>query len=289
MRRRAGRQFAALLKRDLSADRFPAAKPDAMRKAGWQQARRAPQQPISAPFEEPFMQDRWLQIAERRTRRGEVVSIATDVTQLKRRELELEESSVRFRQLAEASFDGIVVVEDRRISRFNDHLNEIFGWDPAELQGEPIDILFAPGTEEAWNEALGREALRARETLAQHKDGHVFNVELSSRAIDHGDRTRSETVFSIRDISERKQAEIRNACRQGRGRSGVPGEVRLPGDDEPRDPHTPMNAIMGMTTMLMNSDLDPQQAAYANHRAGVGGGPAGDPERPAGPLQARSG
>ena len=253
-----GPEFAALLKRDLSADRFPAAKPDA---TGWLAKRIARHNNPSAPFEEPFMHDRWLQIAERRTRRGEVVSIATDVTQLKLRELELKESSVRFRQLAEASFDGIVVVEDRRISRFNDHLNDIFGWTAGELQGEAIDILFAPGTEEAWNEALGQTVLRARETLAQHKDGHVFNVELSSRAIDHG-QTRSEIVFSIRDISERKQAETEMRAAKDAAEAGS----RAKSDFLAMMSHeirTPMNAIMGMTTMLMNSDLHPQQKAYA--------------------------
>ena len=90
------------------------------------------------------MRDRWLQIAERRTRRGEVVSIATDITQLKHRELELSRSSLRFQQLAEASFDGIVVVEDDHITRFNDHVGHIFGWQATELHGKPVDILFCP-------------------------------------------------------------------------------------------------------------------------------------------------
>ncbi|MGB1148454.1 MAG: PAS domain-containing protein, partial [Alphaproteobacteria bacterium] len=198
-----GPEFSALLKRDLGAKRFPNAEDNGQ---AWLTKRIARHNNPSGPFEEPFMRDRWLQIAERRTRRGEVVSIATDVTQLKRRELELEESSLRFRQLAEASFDGIVVVEDNRISRFNDHVNDIFGWQPSELQGEPVEILFAPGTDDIWKEALSQDALRSRETLAQHKDGHVFNVEFSSRAITYDD-DRAELVFSIRDITERKQAE----------------------------------------------------------------------------------
>ena len=215
----------------------------------------------AAPFEEPFMRDRWLQIAERRTRRGEVVSIATDITQLKHRELELSRSSLRFQQLAEASFDGIVVVEDDHITRFNDHVGHIFGWQATDLHGKPVDILFAPGTEDVWRQALGQEALRARETLAQHRDGHLFNVELSSRRITYDD-DRLEVVFSIRDITERKQAEdeLRAAKDAAEAGSRAKSDFLAMMSHEIR---TPMNAIMGMTTMLMKSKLDTQQRAYA--------------------------
>ena len=253
-----GPAFTALLKRDLAAQRFPAAADNGQ---AWLNKRVARHTNPTAPFEEPFMRDRWLQIAERRTRRGEVVSIATDITQLKRREFELEESTLRFRQLAEASFDGIVVVEDRRISRFNDHVSDIFGWEPSALQGEVIDILFAPGAEEVWNTALDNEALRTRETLAKHRDGHVFNVELSSRTIMQGEDG-SEIVFSIRDISERKQAETEMRAAKDAAEAGS----RAKSDFLAMMSHeirTPMNAIMGMTTMLMKSDLDPQQKAFA--------------------------
>ena len=253
-----GPGFTELLERDLGEQRFPAA---ADNPRAWRTRRINRHNHPAAPFEEPFMRDRWLQIAERRTRRGEVVSIATDITQLKHRELELSRSSLRFQQLAEASFDGIVVVEDDHITRFNDHVGHIFGWQATDLHGKPVDILFAPGTEDVWRQALGQEALRARETLAQHRDGHLFNVELSSRRITYDD-DRLEVVFSIRDITERKQAEdeLRAAKDAAEAGSRAKSDFLAMMSHEIR---TPMNAIMGMTTMLMKSKLDTQQRAYA--------------------------
>ena len=253
-----GPGFTELLERDLGEQRFPAA---ADNPRAWLTRRINRHNHPAAPFEEPFMRDRWLQIAERRTRRGEVVSIATDITQLKHRELELSRSSLRFQQLAEASFDGIVVVEDDHITRFNDHVGHIFGWQATDLHGKPVDILFAPGTEHVWRQALGQEALRARETLAQHRDGHLFNVELSSRRITYDD-DRLEVVFSIRDITERKQAEdeLRAAKDAAEAGSRAKSDFLAMMSHEIR---TPMNAIMGMTTMLMKSKLDTQQRAYA--------------------------
>ena len=253
-----GPGFTELLERDLGEQRFPAA---ADNPRTWLTRRINRHNHPAAPFEEPFMRHRWLQIAERRTRRGEVVSIATDITQLKHRELELSRSSLRFQQLAEASFDGIAVVEDDHITRFNDHVGHIFGWQATELHGKPIDILFAPGTEDIWRQALAQEALRARETLAQHRDGHLFNVELSSRRITYDD-DRLEVVFSIRDITERKQAEdeLRAAKDAAEAGSRAKSDFLAMMSHEIR---TPMNAIMGMTTMLMKSKLDTQQRAYA--------------------------
>ena len=253
-----GPGFTELLERDLGEQRFPAA---ADNPRAWLTRRINRHNHPAAPFEEPFMRDRWLQIAERRTRRGEVVSIATDITQLKHRELELSRSSLRFQQLAEASFDGIVVVEDDHITRFNDHVGHIFGWQATDLHGKPVDILFAPGTEDVWRQALGQEALRARETLAQHRDRHLFNVELSSRRITYDD-DRLEVVFSIRDITERKQAEdeLRAAKDAAEAGSRAKSDFLAMMSHEIR---TPMNAIMGMTTMLMKSKLDTQQRAYA--------------------------
>ncbi len=69
-------------------------------------------------------------------------------------------------------------------------------------------------------------------------------------------------MFSIRDITERKQAEdeLRAAKDAAEAGSRAKSDFLAMMSHEIR---TPMNAIMGMTTMLMKSKLDSQQRAYA--------------------------
>ena len=65
-----------------------------------------------------------------------------DVTERKERERALEASEARYRTLAETATDPIVTIDDGGTIRFaNPAVEDVFGYDPDELVGEPLATL----------------------------------------------------------------------------------------------------------------------------------------------------
>src|SRR5437762_12393302 len=72
-----------------------------------------------------------------------------DVTERKRAEEALSESERRYRQLTEASLDAIVVADQQgRITVFNPAAERTFGYQAAEVIGQPLEALMAPEYQE---------------------------------------------------------------------------------------------------------------------------------------------
>lgn len=120
------------------------------------------------------------------------------------------ESEERFRGLAEASTEGILIHNSTRIFEVNSELCRIFGYTDAELkQKRPSDLLAhatkrkIPGPGSGSYEAPGRR-----------KDGSDVPLEIVTRPCRYLGKAAKVTV--IRDISERKKIErqLRNHSRQ---------------------------------------------------------------------------
>jgi PAS domain S-box-containing protein len=117
----------------------------------------------------------------------------------------LHQSQARFRQLTDAAFEGICIIENGRLIEVNEQLLAMMGFARAEMLGRPCTDFIAAESREAVAEALRH----GEETIGEHcllrRDGSNFHVEARTRLSVSGDQRLR--MMAIRDISDRKQAE----------------------------------------------------------------------------------
>ena len=138
----------------------------------------------------------------RRPNRGEGTGLVRD------------DDGVSARDVLEAAPDALVVVDEAgQIVRLNGAAEQLFGYEPGELTGKPVETLVP----EAYRESHVRQRLRYNREMQRRpmgagpelyglrKDGSEFPVEISLSPLA---TTRATLVIAaIRDISARKQAE----------------------------------------------------------------------------------
>ena len=120
------------------------------------------------------------------------------------RTVELRESEARFRQLAESTFEGIVISEAGAIIDCNTQCATMFGYDRADVLGR--NLLEFVGSE--FREQVGLQlqtgATASYEVNAVRKDGVTFPVEVHAREMTKDGRRLRMTA--LRDLTAARQA-----------------------------------------------------------------------------------
>ncbi len=117
----------------------------------------------------------------------------------------LADSEMRFRELLEAVFEGVLIYVEDRIVETNPALATMFGYSEQELVGRSILDLIAPEYHDEFSRCQGDREDMPCEFHAVRKDGSGFFIEAVRRWTGYGDRR--ARVMAVRDITERKTAE----------------------------------------------------------------------------------
>jgi PAS domain S-box-containing protein len=127
----------------------------------------------------------------------------------------LEHSEERFRSVVETAIDAIITVDSRgTIIFWNPQAELMFGYAANEMIGKPVAVIMPERFRQTHQLGISKAAARKKSKIAGNileliglrKDGNEFPLELSLANWE----TKEGVFFTaiIRDISERKQAEI---------------------------------------------------------------------------------
>jgi len=140
--------------------------------------------------------------------RGAAAAAALVVEHVKTREAlnesitRLEESEERFRILADAGVDGVVIHEKGKILLANANQARIFGYEVAELEKMSVVDITAPESLPLVRENLGGLSKPPYLILCRRRDGSTFWGEVRSR--DGFFDGRPVRVSTLRDVTDRK-------------------------------------------------------------------------------------
>ena len=172
-----------------------------------------------------------------------IISVTRDVTERKKAEETLRESEIRFRQLVEATVEGIIIHRAGIIKDLNERASELFGYSHDEMIGKNVLNLAAPEFVETIKDKIATGSEDSYEARGLRKDGSTFWADMRSHQIIVGGEM--DRITTLWDITERKRADV--ALRQANDKLTMLNSITR---------HDILNQLMGLRTYLELSKED---------------------------------
>jgi PAS domain S-box-containing protein len=194
---------------------------------------------------------------------------ARDVTDRKAAEASLEASERRAARALETAPDAFVSLDDAGlITGWNARAESVFGWSRDEVIGrEMADCLIPEADREDHRRQIerfvatgtGRLPGRRQEVMMLHRNGYEFLAEMTMSAVETTDGY-SFTAF-LRDVTERRRAEAELALARDQALDASRMKSMFVANMS-HEIRTPMNGVIGMTELLLDTELDDEQREY---------------------------
>ncbi|MBI5536423.1 MAG: PAS domain S-box protein [Deltaproteobacteria bacterium] len=219
-----------------------------------------------------------------------VLAAVTDVTERKRADETLRESEARFRTVVQTTQDGFWVVDDSaRFLDVNEGYCRIIGYTREELLRMTVADVEAVEDVDRVRKHLARiveQGSDSFETRHRCKDGSLIDVEVSAR---HLPWWGGRTFAFMRNITDRKRVEaalreakreedaanertrhinrrLQEAIARARGLAAAAEAANIAKSqflaNMSHEIRTPMNAIIGMTELVLDTQLSTEQREH---------------------------
>jgi two-component system sensor histidine kinase/response regulator len=196
-----------------------------------------------------------------------LIGLGRDITARKQADQALKDSEARFRELFENASDLVCTMDlAGNLTSVNKSGERLTGYTRSEAVGMNLAEMVTPEmfvvTREMINGKLAQDVTTTYEVDIIRKDGSQVTLEISSRLLhQHGKETGIQAIG--RDVTQRKQME----AELKRARDAALESVRLKSEFLANMSHeirTPMNGVIGMTDLLLETDLSSTQREYTD-------------------------
>lgn len=199
-------------------------------------------------------------------------ALATSILNIMMRRLSnqnesIRESEIKFRSIIQNTSDIISIIDEQgKFKYLSPAIQKVLGYTTEELLGTSSVQLFVD-EDKSLAIANFKEGLlhpgttTINEFRFKKKDGTIVFLESTSTFLQH-DKIINGIIFNSRDISERKRSEQLQKEKELEVEKGKLKEQFLA--NMSHEIRTPMNAIVGMTRLLLKTEINEEQLFHLN-------------------------